>query len=62
MWGSWCRFGWYRSYEGILTEALDQMAAKVAQARDKWEMESYMVQRRNKDALLDFGLSHSVAI
>lgn len=50
------------SYEGILTEALDQMAAKVAQARDKWEMESYMVQRRNKDALLDFGLSHSVAI
>ena len=52
----------YRSYEGILTEALDQMAAKVEQARDKWEMESYMVQRRNKDALLDFGLSHSVAI
>eukprot|EP00040_Diaphanoeca_grandis_P041037 m.5628 g.5628 ORF g.5628 m.5628 type:complete len:54 (+) comp4553_c0_seq1:301-462(+) len=50
------------SYENILNEALEAMADKVDQARDKWEMESYIVQRRNKDALLDFGLSHSVSI
>lgn len=50
------------SYENILNEAFDAMAAKVEQARDKWQLESYMVQRRNKDALLDFGLSHSVTI
>ena len=39
-----------------------EKASRVEQARDKWEIESYMVQQRNKDALLDFGLSHSVAI
>eukprot|EP00039_Didymoeca_costata_P010549 m.142096 g.142096 ORF g.142096 m.142096 type:complete len:202 (-) comp14874_c0_seq2:2544-3149(-) len=50
------------SYEGVLLEALDSMASKVEQARDKWELESYLVQQKNKDTLLDFGLSHSVTI
>ena len=34
------------------------MASKVETARDKWEVESYVVQQRNKDALMEFGLSH----
>lgn len=50
------------AYEGILIEALDTMASRIDEARDKWEIESLMVQQRNKDALLDFGLSHSVVI
>lgn len=50
------------SYEGILINALDSMAERIEAARDKWEIESFMVQQRNKDALLDFGLSHSVVI
>ena len=29
-------------------EALDAMASRVEQARDKWEVESYVVQQRNK--------------
>mmetsp|Transcript_35988 Transcript_35988/g.94422 ORF Transcript_35988/g.94422 Transcript_35988/m.94422 type:complete len:202 (+) Transcript_35988:153-758(+) len=50
------------AYEGILIHALDTMTERIEAARDKWEIESFMVQQRNKDALLDFGLSHSVAI
>eukprot|EP00035_Acanthoeca_spectabilis_P038998 m.58132 g.58132 ORF g.58132 m.58132 type:complete len:201 (+) comp9392_c0_seq2:164-766(+) len=50
------------AYEGILINALDSMAERIEAARDKWEIESFMVQQRNKDALLDFGLSHSVVI
>lgn len=40
-------------------EALDAMASKVETARDKWELESYVVQQRNKDVLMEFGLSHA---
>eukprot|EP00037_Helgoeca_nana_P012992 m.119178 g.119178 ORF g.119178 m.119178 type:complete len:201 (-) comp21777_c0_seq1:93-695(-) len=50
------------AYEGILSNALDSMAERIEAARDKWEIESFMVQQRNKDSLLDFGLSHSVVI
>lgn len=39
-------------------EALDAMASKVEAARDKWEVESYVVQQRNKEMLMEFGLSH----
>ena len=49
-------------YMNILIDALDTMADHIEQARDKWEIESFLVQQRNKDALLDFGLSHSVVI
>jgi hypothetical protein len=34
------------------------MASKVEAARDKWEVESYVVQQRNKEMLMEFGLSH----
>eukprot|EP00038_Savillea_parva_P007381 m.169746 g.169746 ORF g.169746 m.169746 type:complete len:206 (+) comp13143_c0_seq1:160-777(+) len=50
------------AYMNILIDALDTMADHIEQARDKWEIESFLVQQRNKDALLDFGLSHSVVI
>ena len=46
------------SYESVLNEALDAMASKVEAARDKWEVESYVVQQRNKEMLMEFGLSH----
>eukprot|EP00055_Hartaetosiga_balthica_P000375 m.136364 g.136364 ORF g.136364 m.136364 type:complete len:202 (-) comp10638_c0_seq1:225-830(-) len=46
------------AYESVLNEALDAMASKVETARDKWEVESYVVQQRNKDVLMEFGLSH----
>eukprot|EP01147_Barroeca_monosierra_P008821 gene8821-7780_t len=46
------------AYESVLNDALDAMASKVEAARDKWELESHVVQQRNKDALMEFGLSH----
>ncbi|EDQ87677.1 uncharacterized protein MONBRDRAFT_27099 [Monosiga brevicollis MX1] len=46
------------AYENVLNEALDSMASRVEEARDKWEVDSYVVQQRNKDVLMEFGLSH----
>eukprot|EP00730_Choanoeca_flexa_P019107 TRINITY_DN9321_c0_g1_i2.p1 TRINITY_DN9321_c0_g1~~TRINITY_DN9321_c0_g1_i2.p1 ORF type:complete len:219 (+),score=37.35 TRINITY_DN9321_c0_g1_i2:57-713(+) len=47
------------AYESVLNEALDTMASRVEQARDKWEAESYVLQQKNKDVLMEFGLSHA---
>lgn len=49
-------------YESVLNDALDAMASKVEGARDRWATESLLVQHRNKEALMEFGLSHSVSI
>eukprot|EP00051_Salpingoeca_urceolata_P020790 m.317086 g.317086 ORF g.317086 m.317086 type:complete len:204 (-) comp19683_c0_seq10:1594-2205(-) len=47
------------TYEQVLNDALDMMAGKVEEARDKWEIESFVVQQRNKERLMEFGLSHA---
>ncbi|XP_074652068.1 dynein regulatory complex protein 12-like [Tubulanus polymorphus] len=45
------------AYENILADTMDNLAAKIDAAKLKWEHESTMIQARNKQVLLEFGLN-----
>ena len=44
-----------RSYEAILQDAMDALAAKIESARTKWDEESRVMEGRAMQVLLEFG-------
>ena len=44
-----------RSYEGILQDALDALAAKIEGARCEWDAESALIEQKAQQVLLEFG-------
>ncbi len=47
-----------RSYEGILHDALDTLAAKMEGARVQWNSESALIEQRAQQVLLEFGCGY----
>jgi len=46
-----------QAYENVLREALDTLMHKLDLAKDHWETQSAMIQTKNKQTLLEFGLN-----
>jgi len=46
-----------QAYENVLREALDTLMHKLDLAKEKWEDQSAMIQTKNKQTLLEFGLN-----
>jgi len=46
-----------QAYENVLREALDNLMHKLDLAKEKWENQSAMIQTKNKQTLLEFGLN-----
>ncbi|CAG5133305.1 unnamed protein product, partial [Candidula unifasciata] len=46
-----------QAYESVIREALDNLVRKLDDSKDKWESRSSLIQVRNKQTLLDFGLN-----
>ena len=44
-----------KSYEAIIHEALDALAAKIESARCKWDSESRLIEHKTQQVLLEFG-------
>jgi len=44
-------------YESVLNDALDKLMEKIGEAKLGWENKSTMIQSRNKQTLLEFGLN-----
>ncbi|XP_005107500.1 coiled-coil domain-containing protein 153 [Aplysia californica] len=46
-----------QAYENVLREALDTLMQKLDVAKGQWEEQSAMIQTKNKQTLLEFGLN-----
>lgn len=46
-----------KAYENVLREALDNLMKKLDDAKELWEGRSSIIQGKNKQTLLDFGLN-----
>ncbi len=47
-----------RSYESILYEALDTLAAKMEGTRAQWNTESAVIEQRAQQVMLEFNCGH----
>lgn len=47
-----------RSYEAILYEALDSLAAKMEGTRAEWNAESSLIEQRAQQVMLEFNCGH----
>ncbi|XP_065889657.1 dynein regulatory complex protein 12-like [Dysidea avara] len=47
-----------KSYESILQDTLDDMGTRMEGLRLKWDKESQLIEQKNRQVLLEFGVSH----